>query len=105
MVDAANVDWDRYIGSLPADEMRALHSWLLAEELSVGEFADILERASSAQECWREQPGRFIAQIGYARARAYAWRKRRFTTLIVALEDALVCGALPGDVTPAELQR
>jgi hypothetical protein len=104
MAGVAGFDWPGYFRSLDDDEARALARWLAAESLGVGEFTEVVDRAyAAAPDQWQGQPRPFVAQFGRPAAQAYARRKRGFAGL-AALEEALMSGALPGDVAPLELQ-
>jgi hypothetical protein len=104
MADLAGVDWSDYLRSLRDDDVRALAIWLAARDLDVGEFMEVVDRAyTEAPAHWRGRSQRYIAQFGWLAANAYARRKRRFAALVATLEQALISGALPGDVMPQEL--
>jgi hypothetical protein len=104
MGDLAGVDWPGYLCSLQDDDVRALAIWLAAEGLDVGELMDVVDGAyAQAPAHWRGQSQRYVAQVGRLAATAYALRKRRFAALMATLEEALISGALPGDVAPQEL--
>lgn len=99
-------DWRGYVGSLRADELIDLATWLAAIDLRIGELIEIVDRAYAvAADRWRGRPRHFMTCVGRPAAEAYVRRKRSFAGLMAALEDALVSGALPGEVAPAELQR
>ncbi len=101
-----SVDWRLYLRDLQEDEALSLATWLAAEGLHVGEFMEIVDRAyAAAPNPERGRSSHFVAQFGRPVARAYARRKRRCAGRTAALEEALVSGALPGDVgRPQELQ-
>jgi hypothetical protein len=105
MADVAGVDWPGYFRSLPAGEARALAAWLAAEGLAVGEFMEVVDRAyATAPEAWRGRSRPFVARRGRVAAAAYARRKRQCAGLLAALDEALISGALPGDVASRELR-
>jgi hypothetical protein len=104
MNSSVSLDWVGYFHSLSDDEILELAAWLTAERLRVGEFMEVVDRAYARTLAeWRGQPPVFIAWFGRAEATRYARRKRRFSGLIAALEDARMTGALPGDVALDEL--
>ncbi len=105
MGELTDSDWPAYLCSLRDDEARALAVWLATEGLDVGEFMEIVDQAYvAAPDHWRGRSRPFMVGFGRPAAQAYARRKRRLAGLMVAFEDALVSGALPGDVTPQDLQ-
>jgi hypothetical protein len=105
MADLARSDWPGYFRSLPDDDACALAIWLAAKGLDVGEFMEVVDRAYAAAPAhWDGQWQRYVAQFGRLAANAYARRKRRFAGLMATLEEALISGALPGDVAPQELR-
>jgi hypothetical protein len=66
---------------------------------------EIVDRAYAA--AWDDWHGRlqpFMAQVGRPAAEGYARRKRQGTRLLAMLEQALMSGALPGEVAPQELE-
>src|SRR6266536_5454397 len=105
MADLTDLNWPGYVRSLQDDELRALATWLAAKGLGVGEFMEVVDRAYAvATAQWRWQSQHYVAQCGRRAANVYARRKRRFARLMATLEDALISGALPGEVAPQELQ-
>lgn len=105
MAGFVGFDWPGYLRRLPGGEARALATWLATEGLDVGEFMDVVDRAyATAPARWRARPRPFLARVGRPAAEAYARRKRRFAALSATLEEALVAGALPGEVAPEELR-
>jgi hypothetical protein len=105
MAGLACFDWPRYLSGLADGEARALATWLAAEGLDLGEFMDVVDRAyATAPARWRARPRPFLARLGRPAVEAYARRKRRFAHLLATLEEALVAGALPGEVAPEELR-
>ncbi len=105
MNSLAGLDWMGYFHSLSEDEIRKLAVWLVAEHLHVGEFMEVVDRAyaQSSRE-WRGEPSDFVAWHGRPCAEDYARRKRRFAEFVVALNEASMTGAFPGDVAPEELE-
>jgi hypothetical protein len=98
-------DWSGYFRSLEDRDVRALATWLAAEGLDVGELMEVVDRSyAEAPGHWRGQSHRYLAQVGRLAATLYARRKRRFAALMATLEEALISGALPGDVAPGELR-
>ncbi len=64
-----------------------------------------MDRAyAAAPTAWRSQLRPFMTEIGQPTAAAYALRKHRFASLVGALEEALLSGAMAGDVSPQELR-
>jgi hypothetical protein len=105
MAGLACFDWPRYLSGLADAEARALATWLAAEGLALSEFMDVVDRAYAAAPApQRVRPRPFLARWGRPAAAAYARRKRRFAALLAALDEALVSGALPGEVAPEELR-
>jgi len=106
MADLTGCNWPGYVRSLQDNEVRALAIWLAAEGLDVGEFMEVVDQAYTAAPAhWRGQSQRYVAQFGRRAASDYARRKRRFARLMATLEDALISGALPGEVAPQELRQ
>jgi hypothetical protein len=104
MADVAGCDWSGYFHSLRDEEARALASWLADEDLGVGEFMEVVDRAyATASDDWHGRLQPFLAQVGRPAAEGYARCKRRATRLLTMLEQALMSGALPGEVAPQEL--
>jgi hypothetical protein len=105
MAGYACFDWPGYLRRLSGDEARALAAWLATEGLDVGEFMDVVDRAyATAPARWRARPRPFLTRLGRPAAEAYARRKQRFAHLLATLEEALVAGALPGEVAPEDLR-
>ena len=105
MDDVPCIDWVGYLHELSDDDLHELAAWLAAEGLKVSEFTDILDRVyAHTSDRWRGRALAFVTDYGRPVAEAYARRKRRFTQLMAALEDAQMSGALPGTVAPQELQ-
>jgi hypothetical protein len=105
MANNEGLDWPDFWQSLDEDGAGALARWLAAEELRVGEFMEVVDRAFvDAPETWRRRSRDFVTQIGRPSAEVYARRKHQFIGLMVAFQDALLCGALPGDVAPHQLR-
>jgi hypothetical protein len=108
MDNMVGFDWVDYFHCLSQDAIHELAAWLAAQQLEVWEFTDIVDRA------YAQLPGgpdrgsaEFVARVGRPAAEAYAGRKRLFTRLmatLIALEDARMSGALPGEVALGELQ-
>jgi len=85
-------------------ERYLLVPWLATEGLQLSKFTDIVDRAYVvAPVHGRGGPRNFVAVVGRPAAQAYARRKRRFAGLSSALDDALISGAMPGDIAPDEL--
>jgi hypothetical protein len=104
MAGLASFDWPGYLSSLPDGEAYALAIWLAAEGLGAGEFMEIVDRAyAEAPDHWQGRSRAFLAQVGRPEAEAFARRKRRFGALMATLEQALISGALPGEIAPQEL--
>jgi hypothetical protein len=105
MADLTGCNWPGYMRSLQDDEVRDLAIWLTVSGLDVSEFMEVVDRAYAvAPACWRGQSHRYVARFGRRAASIYARRKRRFARLMATLEEALISGALPGEVTPQELR-
>ena len=105
MDNLVGLDWGDYFHRLSDDEIQELATWLANEFLEVWEFMDIVDRAYvQAPDEWRRQPPAFVSRYGRSMVERYAQRKRRFAELVASLEDARLRGALPGDVSPEELQ-
>lgn len=108
MDDLVGLDWVGYFHTLSDDAIRELAAWLAAERLEVWELMDIVDRAyAQAAEDWHGRSLAFVTNCGLPVVEGYARRKRRFvelTEFTAALEEAHLCGALPGDVAPEELQ-
>ena len=105
MADSTGFDWPGYFHRLQDDEEHALAIWLAAEDLGVGEFMEIVERAyAAAGDHWHGRPRPFVERIGRPIAETHARRKRRFGQLTAMLEEARLSGALPGEVAAHELQ-
>lgn len=105
MDNVVGMDWGDYFHRLSDDEIRELATWLAAECLEVWEFMDIVDRAyAQASDDWHERPPAFVASRGRPAVEGYARRKRRFAELTTALDEACLCGALPGDVAPEDLR-
>jgi hypothetical protein len=102
------LDWVGYFHSLSNVEVHQLAAWLAAEYLEVWEFKEIVDRvyaqAAQASGDWRDQSTTFVTCYGRPAVERYARRKRRFGELTAALHEAYLCGALPGDVAPEELE-
>jgi hypothetical protein len=105
MANNEDLDWPDYWQSLDEDGVGALASWLAAEDLQVGEFTDVVDRAyAAAPTLWRTRARYFVPQVGRPSAEAYARRKHQFFGLMAAFHEALLSGALPGDVAPHQLR-
>ncbi|HEU0028131.1 MAG TPA: hypothetical protein VFQ25_13540 [Ktedonobacterales bacterium] len=105
MNGSAGLDWVGFFHSLSDDEVLDLAAWLTAEGLEVGEFMEVVDRAyARTLEEWRGQSPVFMAWFGRPAAMRYARRKRRFSELMTAQEEARMSGALPGDVALDELK-
>ena len=99
------VDWVGYLRGLSDAELRELAGWLAAECLEVWEFEDIVDRVyAQVADTWHGRSAAFVASHGRPILVGYVRRRRRFAELMAALDDARLCGALPGDVRPEELQ-
>lgn len=105
MDDVVGMDWGDYFHRLSDNEIRELATWLAAECLEVWEFMDIVDRAYvQASDDWHERQPAFVASRGRPVVEGYARRKRRFAELMIALDEACLRGALPGDVAPEDLR-
>jgi len=105
VADPTGLDWPGYLCSLDEEAGRALAIWLAAEELKIGEFMEVVDRAyAAAPTAWQSQSRLFMTEMGQPLAAAYARRKHRFAGLVAALEEALLSGAMAGDVSPQELR-
>jgi hypothetical protein len=105
MGDSLRIDWCEHFRRLSDDDLQALATWLAARFLKVSEFTDIVDRAyAQSGDEWRGRALAFVACCGRSVVAAYAQRKQQYSELMVALEDAYMCGALPGEVAPQELQ-
>lgn len=108
MDDLPPIDWADYFHCLSDKELHDLATWLAAEGLKVAEFTDLVDRAYAidvqASDTWRGRPLAFVACYGRCVAAGYAQRKRSFVGLMAALEDARMCGALPGEVAIQDLE-
>ena len=104
MANLAGIDWSKYFRGLQDEEARALADWLTGENLGVGEFMEIVDRAyATAPDYWHGRLQPFVAHVGRPAAEGYARRKRQGTRLLAMLEQALMSGALLGEVAPEEL--
>jgi hypothetical protein len=104
MAELAGFDWPGYVGSLQDAEARALACWLAKEGLRMGEFVEIIDRAyAAAPASWQGRWQHFMLRVGRPAAEGYACRKHGFIRLMALLEQALMSGALPGEVAPQEL--
>jgi hypothetical protein len=98
------IDWHDYFHCLSDDQMRELATWLAAEFLKVSEFTDLVDRVyAQAPDDWRGRSPAFVGSYGRPMVERYAERKRGFAELM-ALEDAYMSGAFPGEVASGELQ-
>ncbi len=105
VADPRGLDWPGYLCSLDEESRRALVIWLAAEGLEFGEFMEVVDRAYAvAPTAWQSQLRPFMTEIGQPTAEAYARRKHRFASLVGALEEALLSGAMARDVSPQELR-
>ena len=105
MNSSIGLDWLGYFHGLSDDEILDLSAWLVAERLEVGEFMEVVDRAyARSPDEWRAQAPVFMAWFGCPAAMRYARRKRCFSELIDAQEEARMSGALPGDVALDELK-
>jgi hypothetical protein len=105
MANNEGLDWPDYWRSLDKDGARALARWLAAEELQVGEFMEVVDRVYVATpEARRGRSRYFVTQTGRPNAEVYARRKQQFVGLMAAFQEALLSGALPGDVAPLQLR-
>jgi hypothetical protein len=99
-----DIDWAAYFHCLSDNDLHELAAWLAAEGLEVSEFTDLIDRAyAQTSNEWRGRPLAFVATCGRPVVARYANRKRHFAGLLAALEDARMCGALPGEVELREL--
>jgi hypothetical protein len=99
------VDWVGYLHGLSDAEIHELAGWLAAERLEVWEFEDVVDRVyAQVADTWHGRPAAFVASHGRPILIGYARRRRRFAELMAALDEARLCGALPGDVALEELQ-
>ena len=104
MDTSMGIDWYDYLHCLSDDQMRELATWLVAEFLKVSEFTDLVDRVyAQAPDEWRGRSPTFVASYGRPMVERYALRKRGFAALM-ALEDAYMSGAFPGEVASGELQ-
>jgi|GEM_PF-1808653 len=108
MDNVVGIDWVDYFHCLSQDAIHELAAWLVAQQLEVWEFTDIVDRAYTQIPEGADRPSaEFVARIGRPAAEAYAGRKRVFARLmarLVALEDARMSGALPGEVALGEIE-
>ncbi len=105
MNSAEGLDWVGYFQSLSDGETLELAAWLAAERLDLGEFMEVVDRMyAGIPDEWRCQSPVFMAWFGCPGAMRYARRKRRFSELMAAQEEARMSGALPGDAAPDELR-
>lgn len=105
MLTGAGIDWPAYARGLDQADRRDLARWLAAQDLGHGEFMEIVDRAyarTSGRKLAR--PRRFVVWVGRPAAEVYARRKRMFARRMAALEEALISGALPGEVAAQELE-
>jgi hypothetical protein len=104
MENWSGIDWYDYFHCLSDNQMRELATWLVAEFLKVSEFTDLVDRVyAQAPREWRGHSPAFVASYGRPMVERYALRKRGFAELM-ALEDAYMSGAFPGEVASGELQ-
>jgi len=104
MSASMGIDWCEYFHGLSDEQLRELAIWLAARFLKVSEFTDIVDRVYAQVSEERRGPSpTFIVRYGRSVVERYAQRKRSFTELMAALEDATMSGALPGDVAAQEL--
>jgi hypothetical protein len=104
MDTSIGIDWCDYLHCLSDDQMRDLATWLVAEFLKVSEFTDLVDRVyAQAPDEWHGRSPAFVASYGRPMVERYALRKRGFAELM-ALEDAYMSGAFPGEVASGELQ-
>ena len=104
MENWSGIDWYDYFHCLSDNQMRELATWLVAEFLKVSEFTDLVDRVyAQAPDEWRGRSPAFVASYGRPMVERYALRKRGFAELM-ALEDAYMSGAFPGEVASGELQ-
>jgi hypothetical protein len=104
MENWSGIDWYDYFHCLSDNQMRELATWLVAEFLKVSEFTDLVDRVyAQAPDEWHGRSPAFVASYGRPMVERYALRKRGFAELM-ALEDAYMSGAFPGEVASRELQ-
>jgi hypothetical protein len=104
MDTSIGIDWHNYFHCLSDDQTHELATWLAAEFLKVSEFTDLVDRVyAQAPEEWHGRSPAFVASFGRPMVERYALRKRGFAELM-ALEDAYMSGAFPGEVASRELQ-
>jgi hypothetical protein len=104
MDTSMGIDWVDYFHCLSDDQMRELATWLAADFLKVSEFTDLVDRVyAQAPNEWHGRSPAFVASYGRPTVERYAERKRGFAELM-ALEDAYMSGAFPGEVASEELQ-
>jgi hypothetical protein len=104
MDTSMGIDWVDYFHCLSDDQMHELATWLAADFLKVSEFTDLVDRVYvQAPDEWHGRSPAFVASYGRPVVERYALRKRGFAELM-ALEDAYVSGAFPGEVASGELQ-
>jgi hypothetical protein len=104
MDTSIGIDWYDYFHCLSDAQTRELATWLAAEFLKVSEFTDIVDRIyAQTPEERRGRSPTFVTSFGRPMVERYAERKRGFAELM-ALEDAYMSGAFPGDVASGELQ-
>jgi hypothetical protein len=104
MPDLVGLNWGGYFRTLQDDDLRALATWLAAQRLQVGEFMEVVDLAyAKAPARWQGKTHAFVKVIGRPAASSYARRKRHFGKLMLMLEAAMMSGALPGEVSPEEL--
>jgi hypothetical protein len=103
MDTSMGIDWVDYFHCLSDDQMHELATWLAADFLMVSEFTDLVDRvyAQAPDDCHGRSPA-FVASYGRPVVERYAERKRGFAELL-ALEDAYMSGAFPGEVASGEL--
>jgi hypothetical protein len=98
------IDWPDYFHCLSPDQMHELATWLTAQFLKVSEFTDLVDRAyAQTPDEWRGRSPTFVTWFGRPMVERYALRKRGFAELM-ALDDAYMSGAFPGEVASRELQ-
>jgi hypothetical protein len=104
MDTSIGIDWPDYFHCLSDDQTRELATWLAAEFLKVSEFTDLIDRVyAQTPEEWHGRLPSFVTSFGRPMVEQYAERKRGFAELM-ALEDAYMSGAFPGEVASGELQ-